>query len=107
MTASSNCVCGRTSESSSSHNSTLHQPHPNIVDELRGTIASAAAAGVVVANSNGDGSDVAASAEANSDDDDDDMITSPISLSDISEQYQIPKHIYDQHEIKQQQQQQQ
>jgi len=68
--------------------------------------ATTAAADVRVADSNGVGSD-AATAEANSDDDDDDDETmSPISLSDISEQFQIPKHIYDQHQLKTQHQQQ-
>jgi len=84
------------------HQSTLHHPHPNIVDELRGTIASdtpaATAAGVVVANSNGGGIEaVADEAEINSDDDDE---TTPISLNDISEQFQIPKHVYEQHQLK-------
>jgi len=66
-------------------------------------MTSAAAAGVIVANGNGNGSDVAVSAEANSEDDDDDVMTSPISLSDISEHYQIPQHIYDRHQLKKQQ----
>jgi len=87
------------SSSSESRPSTLHHPHPNIVDELRGTITSdlpaAAADGVVVAHSNGD-----AAAAADSDDDDDDLMSSSICLDDdISEQLQIPRHVYTQHHL--------
>jgi len=67
--------------------------------------SAAAAAGVVVANSNGDGSEAAAS-EANSDDDDDEEFE-VLSLNDIGEQFQIPKHLYDQLQLKKQQTQQQ
>jgi len=97
------------SEKSESRQSTLHHPHPNIVDELRGTIASdvpvpvpAAAATdsvVVVTNGNGDGSDATTAAATNSDEeDDDDSVVPEISLDNISEQFQIPKHVYEQHQ---------
>jgi len=91
------------SSSSESRPSTLHHPHPNIVDELRGTItsdlpaAAAAADGVVVAHSNGD---AAAAADSDDDDDDDDLMSSSICLDDdISEQLQIPRHVYTQHHL--------
>jgi len=97
-----NDVC---SESSESHQSTVHQPHPNIIDQLRGTIkcdvpSPAAAAGVVVADSNGDGSETTAAAAADDNSDDDDESLPPISVSDISEEFQIPKHVYEEHELK-------
>jgi len=63
--------------------------------------AAAAADGVVVADSNGDGSDAAAAAD--SDDDDDEDTIPEITLDDISEQFQIPKHVYEQHQLKKQQ----
>jgi len=84
------------SEKSESRQSTLHHPHPNIIDELRGTIASdvraaAAADSVVVANGNGDGSDATAAAATNSDVDDDPVMpAAAISLDNVtSEQCQI------------------
>lgn len=86
--------------------STLHQPHPNIVDELRGCIASdvppaaAAADGVVVANSNGHDADSEGAAAAEATSDDEDETISPASLDHISEQFQIPKHVYEQHQLK-------
>jgi len=54
-----------------------------------------AAAGDDVTYSNCDAADTAA---VDSDDDDDMM--SPISLNDISEEFQIPQHVYEQHQLK-------
>jgi hypothetical protein len=72
----------------------VHQPHPNVVDELRGTIRQVepTTPSTPVANGNSH-NDV--TADDNSDVEDDN-IQSPVSMDNISEEFQLPKELLQQ-----------
>jgi hypothetical protein len=73
----------------------VHQPHPNIVDELRGTIRQVeppSPSNTPVANGNGH---TDAPADDNSDVEDD-SVQSPVSMDNISEEFQLPKELLQQ-----------
>lgn len=68
----------------------VHQPHPNIVDVLRGTIRQVEPASPApVANGNGHSG---ITADDNSDAEDD-CPQSPLSMDNISEEFQLPKEL--------------
>lgn len=79
----------------------IHEPHPNIVDTLRGTIRQVVPSSPAV--SNGNDVSIGSTGGDNSDDEDDMPDTpQPLVLADLSEEYQIPKEVLEQHKLQQQ-----
>jgi hypothetical protein len=79
----------------------IHHPHPNIVDELRGVIkqVDTTQTPTMVTNENGNGNGLHPSVGDNSDDDELPETPSPMVLTDLSEEYQIPQDVYEQHKL--------
>ena len=70
----------------------VHQPHPNIVDVLRGTIRQADRTSVNAEAT----ADVTSGADDNSDDENE-LSLSPLSMDQISEEYRLPADVIEQH----------
>lgn len=78
----------------------LHHPHPNIVDQLRGVIKQVETPPSPVAN--GNGHDVSLNSTGSIDNSDDEegpeTPSTPVVLANLSEEYQIPKEVLEQRE---------
>jgi len=79
----------------------VHQPHPNIIDALRGTLRTVdrSSSGAATTSANGDAAYDDVTADDNSDDENDATIASPISMDQISEEFRLPAELLEQHKM--------